>query len=195
MTSAIGAEASRIQESLVGAQCDELVPTGPNTYRPCRTGPQSRRRVDICDQKSPPPEDHDFQGHKVCYDCRTRIVHEQDDNIASKFPISAHLCKACTEELRADPSLFPPGKNECYCFDDIRDREWKCKACYVRMIDRRVEEANQRVQDLLFTYREKFWEYGRAYYRAVIKKTARKWLACAERYCGKRAWTTIRLGR
>lgn len=75
-TSAIRAEASRIREGLVGAQCDELVPTGPNNYRPCRAGPQFRRRVDFCDQKSPPPEGHDFQGHKVYYDCRTRIVHE-----------------------------------------------------------------------------------------------------------------------
>lgn len=184
-------EATRLRQSLIGAQCDELVPTGPNTYRPCSTGPQSRkRRVDFCDQQSPPPEDHDFKGHKVCVECHVRIINEQDDNVASKFPISAHLCKTCTEEFRGDPLEYTPGENECDCIHQIRDWDWKCKACYVRMIDRRAEEANRRVQDLLFTYRVKFWEDGQARYKVIKKKTARKWPACAEGSCGRKSWTT-----
>lgn len=185
------AEAERIRQSLIGAQCDELVPTGQNTYRPCKTGPQSRDiLVKFCDQQRPPPEDHDLQGHKVCDECHLRILDEQDDNIASKFPISVHVCKTCTEVYCEDPLENPPGENLCNCRDYIRDQGWKCKACYVRLIDRLAEAANRQVQDLLFTHREKFWHSGQVQYRVVKKKTARKWPACGEESCGKRSWTT-----
>lgn len=191
------AEASKMlpdndPQRLLGAQCDELVPTGPNTYRPCTTGPQSRNaQVQVCDQEDPPPEDHGLRGHNVCDACRLRILAEQNDNIARKFPDLVHLCKTCTEGYRQHPIDFPVGMNRCACRNDLRDDGWKCKSCYVRVINRREEAANRRAQDLLFSHRVKYWDQGRIRHRVVMKANVdRKWPACPTPNCGQRPWTT-----
>lgn len=179
-------------QRLLGAQCDELVPTGPNTYTPCTTGPESRNaQMQFCDQKDPPPEDHGLQGHNVCDVCRLRILAEQNQNIANKFPDLVHLCKICTEGYRQHPIDFPVGMNRCACRNELRDDGWKCKSCYVRLIDRRAQAANQRAQDLLFSHRVKYWDQGRVRHRVIIKANIdRKWPACPTPNCGQRPWTT-----
>lgn len=179
-------------QRLLGAQCDELVPSGPNTHRPCTTGPQSpNAQVQFCDQQDPPPEDHGLQGHNVCDACRLRILAEQDQNIANKFPDLIHLCKTCTDGYRQHPIDFPSGMNRCACRNELRGDGWKCKSCYARLIDRRAEAANRRAQDLLFSHRIKYWDHGRVRHRVVIKaRIDRKWPACPTANCGQRPWTT-----
>lgn len=179
-------------ERLLGAQCDELVPTGPNTYSRCTTGPKSRNaQVHFRNQEDPPPEDHGLRGHNVCDACRLCILAEKNQNIARKFPDSVHLCKTCTQGYRQHTLDFPVGMNRCACRSDLRGDGWKCKSCYVRLIDLRAEAANRRAQDLLFLHRVKYWDQGRIRHRVVMKANIdRKWPACPTPNCGQRPWTT-----